>query len=143
MYAIIRSGGKQFKVKPGETVRLDIMQAEVGDAVTLDDVLAMHDGESLSLGKPVVESASVEAKVTAHGRGKKIIVFKKKRRGGHRVKQGHRQDYTEVQIESFVLDGKTLKAPAPAKEEKKATKATKAKKTAPAKSKTDETESAE
>ena len=101
MYAVIRSGGKQYKVKQGEKLRLESLEADVDSAVDFPDVLAVHDGENLHVGKPLVDSAKVSGKVLAHGRGRKIIVGKFKRRLGHHKKQGHRQGYTEVVIESI------------------------------------------
>ena len=75
MYAVIRSGGKQYKVTKGQRIRLDLIDAEAGSTLDLSDVLAVHNGENLTLGKPLVDSASVKVKVLSHGRGKKIIVF--------------------------------------------------------------------
>ena len=101
MYAVIRSGGKQYKVGKGETVRLEKLSAEVGATVTFDEVLAVNTGETLELGTPLVESAKVSGKVVQHGRGPKVVVFRFKRRKGYRRKKGHRQDFTEVQIEEI------------------------------------------
>lgn len=101
MYAIIRSGGKQYKVAKGEKLRVDTLDGEVQSSVELGEVLAIHDDTDLHMGKPLLQDAKVTAKILSHGRGRKIIVFTKKRRGGHKKKQGHRQDYTELQIESI------------------------------------------
>lgn len=101
MYAVIRSGGKQYKVTKGQRLRLDLIDAEPGSTLDLSDILAVHNGETLTLGKPLVESASVKVKVLSHGRGKKIIVFRFKRRQGYHCKKGHRQDFTEVLIEDI------------------------------------------
>lgn len=104
MYAIIRSGGKQFRAEPGKTIRVPSVDAEVGEAVTFDEVLlASTDGE-VSVGTPTVAGASVAGEVVAHGKGKKIIVFKRKRRKDYRRKQGHRQKFTEIRIDDVRLE---------------------------------------
>lgn len=98
MYAIIRTGGKQFRAEPGQTIRIPALAAEVGQTVTFDEVLlAASDGE-VRVGRPTVEGAAVEGEVVSHGKGEKIIVFKWKRRKNYRRKKGHRQKYTEVRI---------------------------------------------
>ena len=101
MYAIVRTGGKQYQVEAGDTLRVEKLQGEVGDTVELDDVLLVVDGEAVTIGQPVVEGAKVVAKVLEQGRHKKIIVFKKKRRQGYQVKKGHRQMYTALKIETI------------------------------------------
>ena len=101
MYAIVRTGGKQYQVEAGDTLRVEKLQGEVGDTVELDDVLLVVDGESVKIGQPVVEGAKVVAKVVEQGRHKKIIVFKKKRRQGYQVKKGHRQMHTALKIETI------------------------------------------
>ena len=101
MYAIVRTGGKQYQVEAGDTLRVEKVQGEVGDTVELDDVLLVVDGETVTIGQPVVEGAKVVAKVLEQGRHKKIIVFKKKRRQGYQVKKGHRQMYTALKIETI------------------------------------------
>ena len=101
MYAIVRTGGKQYQVEAGDTLRVEKLQGEVGDTVELDDVLLVVDGENVKIGQPVVEGAKVVAKVVEQGRHKKIIVFKKKRRQGYQVKKGHRQMYTALKIETI------------------------------------------
>ena len=98
MYAIIRSGDKQFRAEPGMTLKVPSLDADVGDTVTFDQVLMTGDAEDISIGAPVVEGATVTAEVVRHGRGRKVIVFKWKRRKNYRRKQGHRQGYTEVRI---------------------------------------------
>jgi large subunit ribosomal protein L21 len=100
MYAVIRSGGKQYKVTKGERLRLDNFAAEEGAEVSFE-VLAFHNGETLTLGTPIVESAKVTATVVGHGRGRKIVVYRFKRRKGYHRKKGHRQDYTEVMIQDI------------------------------------------
>lgn len=103
MYAIIRTGGKQFRAEPGSVLRIPSLEAEVGEKVTFDEVLLGGDGDDLKVGAPTLAGASVEAEVTAHGKGEKIIVFKWKRRKNYRKKQGHRQKYTEVRISDVNL----------------------------------------
>jgi large subunit ribosomal protein L21 len=99
MYAIIRSGDKQFRAEPGQTIKLPSIEAEVGDTVTFDQVLvAGGDEGDVTVGAPLVDGASVTGEVLRHGKGKKIIIFKWKRRKNYRRKQGHRQKYTEVRI---------------------------------------------
>jgi large subunit ribosomal protein L21 len=98
MYAIIRTGGKQFRAEPGKTIKVPSLKAEVGDAVTFDDVLLATTDDGLKLGAPTVDGATVTGEVVEHGKDKKIIVFKWKRRKNYRRKQGHRQKYTTVRI---------------------------------------------
>jgi large subunit ribosomal protein L21 len=98
MYAIIRSGDKQFRAEPGKTVRLPSVDAEVGETVTFDEILLTSDGDLITVGTPVLSGATVTGEVVAHGRGRKIIIFKWKRRKNYRRKQGHRQGYTDVRI---------------------------------------------
>ena len=98
MHAIIETGGKQYKVAEGDTFFIEKLPAEAGDAVTFRKVLAVIDGDKLTVGTPVVEGAKVDASVVKNGRGKKVIVFKYKPKKGYRRKQGHRQPYTKVTI---------------------------------------------
>lgn len=102
MYAIIRSGGKQYRVKPGEQVRLESLRAEVGSPVSFDEVLMVGEGESVRLGAPIVSGAKVRATVVSHGRGDKVKIFKLRRRKHYQKSQGHRQNYTEVRIDDIV-----------------------------------------
>ena len=97
MYAVIETGGKQYRVEQGRRLRVETLAVEPGSEVTFDKVLFLS-GEEISVGQPYVKTAKVVGKVLSHGRAKKIIVFKFKRRKGYRRKQGHRQNYTEVQI---------------------------------------------
>ena len=98
MHAIIETGGKQYKVAEGDTLFIEKLPEEAGEAVTFDKVLAVIDGDNLTVGTPVVEGAKVDASVVKNGKGKKIIVFKYKPKKGYRRKQGHRQPYTKVTI---------------------------------------------
>ena len=98
MHAIIETGGKQYKVAEGDTLFIEKLPAEAGEAVTFDKVLAVIDGDNITVGTPVVEGAKVDASVVKNGKGKKIIVFKYKPKKGYRRKQGHRQPYTKVTI---------------------------------------------
>ena len=101
MQAIIVTGGKQYKVAEGDTLFIEKLPAEAGDAVTFRKVLAVIDGDKLTVGTPVVEGAKVDASVVKNGRGKKVIVFKYKPKKGYRRKQGHRQPYTKVEIKKI------------------------------------------
>ncbi|MGH7500637.1 MAG: 50S ribosomal protein L21 [Longimicrobiales bacterium] len=98
MYAIIRSGDKQFRAEPGATVRLPTVDAAVGDTVTFDQILLASDGDTITVGTPILNGATVTGEVMAHGKGRKITIFKWKRRKNYRRKQGHRQGYTDVRI---------------------------------------------
>ena len=98
MQAIIETGGKQYKVAEGDTLFIEKLPVEAGEAVTFDKVLAVIDGDNLTVGTPVVEGAKVDASVVKNGKGKKVIVFKYKPKKGYRRKQGHRQPYTKVTI---------------------------------------------
>jgi large subunit ribosomal protein L21 len=103
MYAVFRTGGKQFRAEPGARLRVPSLRADAGDDVVFDEVLLASTGEEISVGEPVLDGASVKAEVVSHGRDPKVIVFKRKRRKGYRRKQGHRQDYTEIQVNEIVL----------------------------------------
>ena len=98
MQAIIVTGGKQYKVSEGDTLFIEKLEAEAGQAVTFDQVLAILDGDKATFGTPVVEGASVDATVVKNGKGKKVVIFKYKPKKGYRLRQGHRQPYTNVQI---------------------------------------------
>jgi large subunit ribosomal protein L21 len=96
--AIVKTGGKQYRVEPGAVVRVEKLSADVGDVLELEDVLLLGKGSEARVGTPLLNGAKVVATVKAHGRGKKVIVYKFKRRKNYRRKQGHRQAYTELQI---------------------------------------------
>lgn len=98
MYAVIVTGGKQYKVSEGDTLFIEKLEAEEGSAVTFDKVLMAGNGDDVKVGAPVLEGATVEAKVVKNGKAKKIYVFKMKRKKNERTKKGHRQPYTKVEI---------------------------------------------
>lgn len=101
MYAIIKTGGKQYRVAAGDTIKVETLNAEVGSQVTLSEVLAVSDGNELKVGAPFVEGASVTATVVSHGRHDKVRIFKMRRRK-HSIKSAdHRQNYTELKIDSI------------------------------------------
>ncbi len=138
MYAIFEAKGKQFRAEPEATLRLPTLDAEPGERVTFEHVLVAGRDDETMVGRPALEGASVSAEVVRHGRGEKIIVYKMKRRKGHRKKQGHRQGFTEVRVVDIEF-GTGKPAPGPAKAKKAPAKkvaskkaATKAAKPAPA-----------
>ncbi len=98
MYAVIKTGGKQYKVAAGQKLKIESLPAEVGAEVTLDQVLLVADGDALKVGAPLLAGATVTATVLSHGRGEKIKIFKMRRRKHYRKTQGHRQNYTEIQV---------------------------------------------
>jgi large subunit ribosomal protein L21 len=98
MYAVVEIAGKQFKVSDSEKVRVPRLDQEAGNTIAFDRVLLLADNGNIKVGNPTVEGAKVEAKILGHGKDEKVIVFKKKRRKGYRVKKGHRQGYTEIEI---------------------------------------------
>ena len=98
MHAIIETGGKQYKVTEGDTLFIEKLPNEAGDTVTFDKVLAVIDGDKITVGTPVVAGAKVDASVVKNGKGKKILIFKYKPKKGYRKRQGHRQPYTKVTI---------------------------------------------
>jgi large subunit ribosomal protein L21 len=105
MYAIVEIAGHQFKVEKDQKVFVNRLQTEEGKKVSFDNVLLIGDGDNVTVGAPAIGGAQVGAKVLKHLKGDKVIVFKKKRRKGYRVKNGHRQALTEIQIESIVASG--------------------------------------
>jgi large subunit ribosomal protein L21 len=98
MYAVIKTGGKQYRVAAGEKLKIEQIPAEVGADITLDQVLMVGDGESVKIGAPLVQGASVQAKVLSQGRHDKVKIFKMRRRKHYQKHQGHRQNFTEIQI---------------------------------------------
>ena len=98
MYAIIRTGGKQYPVSTGEHLRVEKIDGQVGESVELSEVLMIADGDDVKIGQPTVEGAKVTARIIEQGKAKKVIVFKKRRRKGYRVKRGHRQLFTALEI---------------------------------------------
>jgi len=98
MYAVIRTGGKQYRVAPGKVLRVERLKAAEGDTVEIDDVLMIADGDDVRVGAPRVEGGRVEARVRSHGRGRKVSIMKFRRRKHHQKQMGHRQDYTELEI---------------------------------------------
>jgi len=103
MYAVFRTGGKQFRAEPGAKIRIPALSVEPGESVTFGEVLLADVGDGVAIGTPVIEGASVTAEVLSHGKDRKIIVFKRKRRKGYRKKQGHRQKYTEIRVDQVSL----------------------------------------
>jgi large subunit ribosomal protein L21 len=101
MYAVVAAGGKQYKVREGDTLRVEKIPGDVGSAVAFDKVLMYSDGETVSVGQPVLENVAVTGHIIEQGKAKKIIVFKYKRRKRYRRKQGHRQQFTAVKIDSI------------------------------------------
>jgi large subunit ribosomal protein L21 len=101
MYAVIKSGGKQYKVQEGDTLRLEKIEGQIGSQVSFDKVLMFSDGENVNIGRPVLENVVVNAHIVEQAKAKKIIVFKYKKRNRYRRTQGHRQRYTAVAIDSI------------------------------------------
>ena len=101
MYAVIRTGGKQYKVALGDKVKVEKLAGVIGDSVTISDVLAVGEGDDLKIGYPVLEDVSVETKIVEQKRDKKVIVFKMKRRKNYRRRQGHRQSFTRLEIKAI------------------------------------------
>jgi len=101
MYAVIKTGGKQYRVVAGEKLKVEQIPADVGTEITLDQVLMVGEGESVKIGAPLITGAKVTAKVISHGRGPKIKIFKMRRRKHYQKHQGHRQNYTEIQISNI------------------------------------------
>ena len=98
MYAVIKTGGKQYRVIPGEKLKIEQIPADIGSEIVLDQVLMVADGENVKVGAPLVDGYTIKATVIAHGRGEKIKIFKMRRRKHYQKHQGHRQNYTEIQI---------------------------------------------
>ena len=103
MYAIVNTGGKQYRIKEGDVLRIEKIAGDVGADVNFDQVLMVSDGENVTIGTPILENVGVKAHIVDQGKSKKIIVFKYKRRKRYRRKQGHRQQYTAVQIDKIEI----------------------------------------
>ena len=101
MYAVVRTGGKQMRVEPGERVRVERLSGEVGESISLGEVLMVGDAERVKVGRPLIAGASITGTITAQGRHPKLRMFKLKRRKGSRRRHGHRQDYTEIRIDTI------------------------------------------
>jgi large subunit ribosomal protein L21 len=101
MHAVIKTGGKQYRVAPGDTVKVETLTAEVGQQITLSEVLAVSNGDEVKVGSPFVAGAAVVATVVGHGRHDKVTIFKMKRRKHYQKHQGHRQNFTELRIDSI------------------------------------------
>ncbi len=102
MYAVIKTGGKQYRVSSGEKLRVELLDVEVGAAVQFEQILAVGEGDAVKIGAPFVSGASVKATVLAQGRADKVHIFKMRRRKHYKKSQGHRQSYTEVRIDDIV-----------------------------------------
>ena len=124
MYAIIETCGKQYKVSEGDIVFFEKLDAEEGKKVKFDNVILISDGKKVEVGTPYVKGANVEGKVIAHGKAKKIIVFKYKAKKNYRRKQGHRQPYTKVEITSIKLAAEKADTETKPAEKKETTKTT-------------------
>ncbi len=101
MYAVIKTGGKQYRVIQGETLKIEIIHGDVGSAIVLDKVLMVGNGDTVSIGKPMLTGATVTATIISIGRGKKVTIFKMRRRKHYQKHQGHRQSYTEIRIDGI------------------------------------------
>jgi large subunit ribosomal protein L21 len=113
MYAVIKTGGKQYRVAAGEKLKVEQITAEPGQTITISDVLAIGSGDSVAVGTPLVAGASVKATVLAHGRADKVKIFKMRRRKHYQKRQGHRQWFTELFISEIAGNGASAKADAP------------------------------
>ena len=138
MYAVVKTGGKQYRVAKDDKILVEHIEAEAGQTITLDNVMMLADGDNVTIGAPVVENATVEAEVVSQTRGPKIVIFRRKRRKNHRRLQGHRQDLTLLKITDISGSGKADAKPAAktvamADAEKPAAKKAAAKKAAPKK----------
>ena len=103
MHAVIKTGGKQFKVTEGDTIKVEKLSTEVGKVFNLNSVLTLVDGDKVTIGTPIVKGASVDATVVSHGKGDKVKIFKMNRRKGYRKSQGHRQTFTEIKIDKIAV----------------------------------------
>jgi len=103
VYAIIKTGGKQYRISPGDVLRVERLPGERGDEVILDQVLLVTDGDAVQVGTPLLPNATVRSEILRQGQGKKVLIFKKKRRKNYRRKQGHRQMFTALQINEIIV----------------------------------------
>ena len=133
MYAVVKTGGKQYRVAKDDTILVEKVDADEGEAVTLSDVMLVGDGDKITVGTPVVADASVEAQVVSQTRGPKIIIFRRKRRKNHRRTQGHRQDLTLLKITDINTSGKKAATPSKKAAAKAEAKPAAKKEAAPAK----------
>lgn len=101
MHAVIKTGGKQYRVAEGDLLNVEKLEGEIGSIIEFPEVLAVGEGESIKIGAPIVEGATVKAEIVEHGKSKKVIIFKKKRRKGFAKKQGHRQLFTSIKIQAI------------------------------------------
>jgi large subunit ribosomal protein L21 len=104
MYAVIQSGGKQYTVRPGETLAVEKLDGEVGSSIELTDILMIADGDSVTIGTPTVAGARVVADIVEHGKGKKVVVFKYKPKIRYRKRTGHRQQFTRLTVKEIVVE---------------------------------------
>ena len=102
MYAVVKTGGKQYKVAIGEKLKVEQITADIDSQIVLNEVLMVADGESVTIGVPLVAGATIKATVVSHGRGEKVRIFKMRRRKHYQKRQGHRQNYTEIRIDEIV-----------------------------------------
>jgi large subunit ribosomal protein L21 len=121
MYAVIETGGKQYRVEVGTELEVELLDGGAGDSIAFERILLVADGEAASIGRPVVENASVSGEIVRRDRGEKVISFKYRPKARRRVKKGHRQELTVVRISDIVLDGKSAASEYAAAEQKKQT----------------------
>ena len=117
MYALVKTGGKQYRVSKDDTILVERLSAQIGEQIILNDVVMLGDGDKVTIGTPRVDGAGVSATVMRQTRGPKIIIFRRKRRKNHRRTQGHRQDLTLLKINEIAKDAKSLKTKKPAVED--------------------------
>ena len=103
MYAVIKTGGKQFKVAEGDVLKVEKLTADVGKTLNLNSVLTLVDGDKVTIGTPMITGASIDATIVSHGKGDKVRIFKMNRRKGYRKSQGHRQIFTEIKIDKIAV----------------------------------------
>ena len=103
MYAVIKTGGKQFKVAEGDVLKVEKLTADVGKTLNLNSVLTLVDGDKVTIGTPMITGASIDATIVSHGKGVKVKIFKMNRRKGYRKSQGHRQSFTEIKVNKIAV----------------------------------------